>query len=160
AGRATAEERMAGGRGAAGLLPVNGALVSAAVLEAAGPQLRAVAQFGVGYDNVDVAACTARGVRVTNTPDVLVDATADLTFGLLLASARRFGEGAICARSSRWKWAQGLLWGQEVTGATLGIIGLGAIGTAVARRAQGFRMRLLYFSRNRKPELERSLGVE
>src|SRR5438309_2363814 len=145
--RATPEEMMAGGRGAAGLLPVNGAPVSAAVLEACGPQLRAVAQFGVGYDNVDVAACTARGILVTNTPDVLVEATADLAFGLMLAAARRFGEGALCAREGRWQWAQGLLWGQDVGGATLGIVGLGRIGTAVARRAQGFGMRVLYFSR-------------
>jgi len=157
---ATVAEMKAGARGSAGLLPVNGAPVTAEVLEAAGPQVRIVAQFGVGYDNVDVPACSARGIQVTNTPDVLVEATADVAFGLMLAAARRFGEGAVCARENRWKWAQGLLWGQDVSGATLGIIGLGRIGTAVARRAQAFRMRVLYHSRGRKPDLEFALGAE
>lgn len=157
---ATVAEMTEGARGVVGLLPVNGAPVTAEVLEAAGPQLRVVAQFGVGYDNVDVAACTARGILVTNTPDVLVEATADVAFGLMLAAARRFGEGRVAALENRWKWAQGLLWGQDVSGATLGIIGLGRIGTAVARRAQAFRMRVLYHSRNRKPDLEFALGAE
>jgi glyoxylate reductase len=157
---ATPEEMAAGTRGAAGVLPVNGAPVSTAVLDAAGPRLRVVANFGVGYDNVDVAACTARGVIVTNTPDVLVEATADVAFGLILATARRFAEGMLRAREGRWKWAQALLWGQDVSGATLGIVGLGRIGTAVARRAQGFRMRVLYHSRRPKPEMEFALNLE
>ncbi len=157
--RATQTEMLAGVPGLAGLLPVNGAPVNATVLAAAGPGLRVVAQFGVGYDNIDVAAARACGVVVTNTPDVLVEATADVAFGLLLAAARRFGEGQTAAREARWQWAQGLLWGRDVHEATLGIVGLGRIGTAVARRAQGFGMRLLYTGRSRKPELEVALGA-
>jgi glyoxylate reductase len=158
--RATAAEMAAGVPGLTGLLPVNGAGVDAAVLEAAGPQLRIVANYGVGYDNIDVAACRVRGVMVTNTPDVLTEATADVAFGLLLAAARRFGEGTAAARADRWQWAQGLLWGQDVWGATLGILGLGRIGLAMARRARGFSMRVLYSSRHRKPEREAELGLE
>lgn len=157
--RATPREMAEGVPGVTGLLPVNGAGVDAAVLEAAGPALKMVAQFGVGYDNIDVRACTARGVMVSNTPDVLTEATADLTFGLLLAAARRFQEGVAAARADRWQWAQGLLWGHDVAGATLGIIGMGRIGAAVARRAKGFGMRLLYHSRQPKPELESALGL-
>src|SRR2546425_4380711 len=157
--RASPEEMVAGVSGMTGLLPVNGARVDEAVLAAAGPALRIVANFGVGYDNVDAAACKARGVMVTNTPDVLTEATADVAFGLLLAAARRFNEGIIAARTDRWQWAQALLWGHDVAGATLGIVGMGRIGSAVARRAQGFGMRLLYYSRRRKPELEAALGL-
>jgi glyoxylate reductase len=158
--KAAPEEMLAKAAGLAGLLPVNGARVDAAVMEAAGRSLRVVSNFGVGYDNVDVAAATARRIPVTNSPDVLVNATADVAFGLLLAAGRRFGEGQAAAREDRWQWAQGLLWGQEVSGATLGILGLGRIGTAVARRAQGFGMRVLYHSRTRKPEVEFALGCE
>jgi glyoxylate reductase len=158
--RATPEEMTAGAPALTGLMPVNGARVDEAVLEAAGPTLRIVANFGVGYDNVDAAACKARGVMVTNTPDVLTEATADVAFGLLLAAARRFNEGIAAARHDRWQWAQALLWGHDVAGATLGIVGIGRIGSAVARRAQGFGMRLLYYSRRRKPELEAALGLQ
>lgn len=157
--RATPDEMIAGAPGTTGLFPVNGAWVDETILTAAGPALRIVANFGVGYDNVDVAACKARGVVVTNTPDVLTEATADLAFGLLLAAARRFTEGISAARADRWQWAQALLWGHDVGGATLGIIGMGRIGSAVARRAHGFGMRLLYHSRRRKPELEAALGL-
>jgi glyoxylate reductase len=158
--RASPEEMMAGAAGATGLLPVNGARVDDAVLDAAGPGLRVIANFGVGYDNVDVAACAARDIVVTNTPDVLTNATADLAFGLMLAAARRFGEGSVAARADRWQWAQALLWGHDVSDATLGIVGMGRIGAAVARRAQGFGMRVLYFSRRRRPELEAALGLQ
>ncbi len=157
--RATPEEMVEGARGAIGLLPVNGARVDEAVLAAAGEGLRIVANFGVGYDNVDVTACTARGVMVSNTPDVLTEATADVAFGLMLAVARRFAEGIAAAREERWQWAQALLWGHDVAGATLGILGMGRIGAAVARRGLGFGMRLLYHSRRRKPELEAALGL-
>lgn len=158
--RASQEEVLASVSGCSALLAVNAARVDAEVLDAAGPSLRVVANFGVGYDNVDVAAATARGIPVSNTPDVLVNATADVAFGLLLAAGRRFGEARQAALDDRWQWAQGLLWGQEVAGSTLGIVGLGRIGTAVARRAQGFGMRVLYHSRRRKPEVEFALGCE
>lgn len=158
--KALREEILASIPGLTGVLPVNGARVDAEAMDAAGGSLRVVSTFGVGYDNVEVAAATQRGIVVTNTPDVLVDATADVAFGLLIAAGRRFGEGQAAAVEDRWQWAQGLLWGQEVSGSTLGILGLGRIGTAVARRAQGFGMRVLYHSRKRKPEVEFALGCE
>lgn len=158
--KAAPEEMLPQVPGLSGLLPVNGARVDAAVMDAAGPSLRVVSTFGVGYDNIEVAAATERRIVVTNTPDVLVNATADVAFGLLLAAGRRFGEGVQAALEDRWQWAQGLMWGQEVSGSTLGILGLGRIGTAVARRAQGFGMRVIYHSRRRKPEVEFALGCE
>ncbi|MFN2627277.1 MAG: 2-hydroxyacid dehydrogenase [Gaiellaceae bacterium] len=115
------------------------------------PSLRLVANFGVGYDSVDIAACTARGVAVTNTPGVLDAATADLALALLLAARRRLVEGDELVRAGRWTtpWSAGPFLGSEVTGATLGIVGLGRIGSAVARRARGFEMRVLYAQRHR-----------
>lgn len=114
-------------------------------LLAAAPRLRAVANFAVGVDNIEVEAATARRVVVTNTPDVLTDATADFTFALLLAVARRVVEGDALVRSGQWQgWAPGQLLGAEVSGRALGLIGAGRIGRAVARRARGFGMRILY----------------
>ena len=115
------------------------------------PSLRIVANYGVGYDQVDVAACRARGVEVTNTPGVVDAATADLAFALLLATRRRLVEGDRHIRSGSWNttWAQPPFLGREVTGSTLGIVGLGRIGGAVARRAAGFDMRVLYHQRTR-----------
>ncbi len=114
-------------------------------LLSAAPRLRVVANCAVGYNNVDVAAATRRGVVVTNTPDVLTDATADLTFALLLASARRLIEGDALVRGGAWRgWAIDQLLGADVAGRTLGIVGLGRIGMAVARRARGFSMPVLY----------------
>lgn len=108
------------------------------------PQLRAVANYAVGYDNIDVAAATARGVAVCNTPDALTHATADCAFALLMASARRIVEAADFVRAGRWQtWGPQLLLGQELHGRTLGIVGPGRIGTEVARRGTGFGMRLL-----------------
>jgi glyoxylate reductase len=122
--------------------------VDAAVLELL-PGLRLVANFGVGYDRVDVAACAARGVAVTNTPGVLDAATADLAFGLVLAARRRIVEGDRLVREERWgtPWSEGPFLGREVSGATLGIVGLGRIGSAVARRAAAFDMRVLHHRR-------------
>ncbi|HET7567788.1 MAG TPA: D-glycerate dehydrogenase [Gaiellaceae bacterium] len=114
------------------------------------PDLRLVANFSVGYDAIDVAACRARGVAVTNTPGVLDAATADLAFGLILAARRRIVEGDGCVRAGRWdcRWSDGPLLGRDVTGATLGIVGLGRIGGALARRAEAFEMRVLHTSRS------------
>ena len=114
------------------------------------PALRIVANFGVGYDRIDVAACAARGIVVTNTPDVLDDATADLAFALILAVRRQVVEGDRLVRAGGWSgsWSEGGL-AEEVTGSTLGIVGLGRIGSAVARRARGFELRVLYTRRLR-----------
>ena len=123
--------------------------------------LKVISQMAVGFDNIDVAAATARGIAVGNTPGVLTDATADFTWALLMAAARRVVEGNRLTRAGEWRtWEPGLLLGSNVAGATLGIVGLGRIGQAVARRARGFDMRVLYTSKHRKPEVERSLGVE
>ncbi|MDK2856516.1 MAG: glyoxylate reductase [Bacillota bacterium] len=125
------------------------------------PHLKVVANYAVGYDNIDVPACTARGVLVTNTPGVLTETTADLAFALILATARRLVEADKFLRAGKWKtWGPMLLLGQDVYGATLGLVGLGRIGAAVARRARGFNMKILYYSRHRQEALEKELGVE
>jgi glyoxylate reductase len=130
------------------------------LLEAA-PKLRVVSQMAVGVDNIDVAACTRRGIPVGYTPGVLAETTADLAWALLMATARRLVEAAAYTRSGAWKtWEPMGLLGRDVHHATLGIIGLGGIGAEVAKRARGFDMRILYFSRQRKPELETRLGIE
>jgi lactate dehydrogenase-like 2-hydroxyacid dehydrogenase len=114
-------------------------------LDAAGPQLRVVSNYAVGFDNIDVAACARRGVRVGNTPGVLTETTADLAFALLMAAARRLPEGSRLVRGGKWKtWDPLLLLGPDVHGATIGIVGFGRIGQAVARRAQGFGMEIVY----------------
>lgn len=110
------------------------------------PSLRLVANFGVGYDRIDLAACRARGVAVTNTPGVLDAATADLTLALILAARRRLVEGDELVRAGGWStpWAEGPFMGREVSGATLGIVGMGRIGSAVAQRAKGFELRVIF----------------
>lgn len=123
-------------------------------------KLRIVANMAVGYDNIDVAACKRRGVTVTNTPDVLTEATADLAFALLLATGRRLTEANRFLLAGEWtSWSPYLMAGQSVYGTTLGIIGMGRIGEAVARRAAGFNMRILYHNRNRKEEAEAKTGA-
>ena len=117
---------------------------------AAAPKLRVVANVAVGYNNIDVDACTARGVRVTNTPGVLTDATADLTLGLILATTRRLGEGERLIRSATpWKWGMFMMLGSGIQGRRLGIVGMGAIGEAVAARATAFGMEVVYHNRSR-----------
>ncbi len=125
------------------------------------PQLKMIANYGVGYNNIDLAAATDRGIPVSNTPDVLTDATADTALALMLACARRVIEGDRRTRQGRFKhWAPLHFLGTEVSGKTLGIVGLGRIGRAVCRRAAGFGMRVLYHNRRRlPPEEESQLGV-
>jgi gluconate 2-dehydrogenase len=126
------------------------------------PDLKVISNIAVGYNNIDVPACTRRGIRVTNTPGVLDDTTADLTWALLMAAARRIAEGDAYIRRGDWKIAFGVqaFLGQDIHHATLGIIGMGRIGKAVARRALGFDMRVLYHNRSRLPEAqERALNA-
>jgi glyoxylate reductase len=135
--------------------------VNEQLLEAAGGQLEVVANFAVGYDNVDLEACRRRGVAVTNTPDVLTNATAELSLALMLAAARRLGEGERLIRNRQWRgWDPGQLLGRELAHSVIGIVGLGRIGTRVAELLQGFGSRLLYTSRARRPEAEQRLGAE
>jgi glyoxylate reductase len=156
--RAELLERVAG---KAGLLAMLTDRVDGELLEAAGPGLRVVANYAVGYDNLDLEACTARGVLATNTPDVVTEATADLAWALLLAAARRVAEGDRFLRARRpWIWGPEFFLGFEVHGKTLGVLGLGRIGRAVARRAAGFGMPVVYTARRRlSPDEEDSLGV-
>lgn len=122
--------------------------------------LRAVSNYAVGFDNIDVAACTARGIPVGNTPGVLTDTTADFAFALLMAGARRVVEGDAYVHAGRWQtWGPGLLLGHDVHGATIGIAGMGLIGQAVARRAHGFAMRILYTDAVPRPEIEAATGA-
>jgi glyoxylate reductase len=124
------------------------------------PKLRVVSNVAVGYDNIDVPACTARGVQVTNTPDVLTDATADVAWALLLAAARRVTEGDRYVRAGKFrKWDWTLMRGVDVRGRTLGIIGAGRIGQAVALRGRGFDMPVLYTARGRKASFEEATGA-
>ena len=136
--------------------------VDGELLDAAGPNLRIVANVAVGFDNIDVPACTARKIAASNTPGVLDETTADFTWTLLMAVARRLVEADRLARSGGWlQWNFDLLCGTDIWGKTLGIIGLGRIGRAVARRALGFRMRVIYNSTSRAPEeIERELNAE
>ncbi|WP_018132282.1 2-hydroxyacid dehydrogenase [Effusibacillus pohliae] len=124
------------------------------------PLLKVVSTMAVGFDNIDVSEATKRGIPVGYTPGVLTETTADLTFALLMATARRIVEGADYIRQGKWKsWGPMVLTGQDVYGATIGIIGLGRIGEAVARRATGFGMKILYHNRHRRPEVEERLNA-
>jgi glyoxylate/hydroxypyruvate/2-ketogluconate reductase len=120
------------------------------------PRLEVISNIAVGYNNIDVAACSARGIRVTNTPGVLDDTTADLTWALLMAAARRIAEADAYVRAGDWKIAFGVQYflGADIHHATLGIIGMGRIGQAIARRARGFDMRVLYHNRSQLPAQE------
>jgi len=131
-------------------------------LDAAGPQLKIVANYAVGFDNIDVEACTRHGVLASNTPEVLTETTADTAFALMMAAARRIAEGDRFVRSGApWVWGPLMMLGQDVHHATLGIVGFGRIGQALARRARGFSMRVLYHDMYRPPaEVERELGAD
>ena len=131
------------------------------LMDTAGRSLKVISHMAVGYDNIDIAAATERRIPVGNTPGVLTDTTADFTWALLMAAARRVVEGEKYVREKRWKtWEPTLLLGPDIANATLGIVGFGRIGQAVARRAAGFNMRILYNSRQRYPEMEQSTGVQ
>jgi glyoxylate reductase len=148
--------------GAEAILTLLGDRVDEELLEAAGPQLRCVANVAVGYDNIDVAAAERRGVVVTNTPGVLDEATADLTMALILTATRRLAEGDRLVRSGRdWNWGMGFMLGSSLQGKLLGIVGLGRIGLWVAQRARAFGMKIAYHQRNPVPtEVETALGAE
>ena len=144
-----------------GLLPTGSDRIDAALLDAA-PRLKAVCNIAVGYNNIDLAACSARGIVATNTPGVLDDTTADTTWALLMAAARRITEAERWLRAGHWKgWKNDQFLGVDVHHATLGIIGMGRIGQAIAHRAKGFSMRVLYHNRKRLPsKVERQTGAK
>lgn len=135
--------------------------IDAEVFDAA-PKLKIVAQLAVGFDNIDVKEATKRGIYVTNTPGVLTETTADFAWALLMAVARRVVEADKYVRSGQWKvgWHPSMLLGRDIYGATLGIVGIGRIGEAVARRAKGFGMKILYYDVVRRQDLETQLGIE
>ncbi|MFD0678243.1 MULTISPECIES: 2-hydroxyacid dehydrogenase [unclassified Paenibacillus] len=146
-------------KNADGLLCLLTERIDEQLLEAA-PNLKVISNMAVGYNNIDVGAATKRGIAVTNTPGVLTETTADLTFALLLATSRRLIEASNYLRDGQWKtWSPMQLTGQDIFGATLGIIGMGRIGESVAKRAKGFDMKLLYYNRSRKLEAEQAYDM-
>jgi glyoxylate reductase len=147
-------------RGASGILSTVTEKMDAEVMDAAGEDLKVIANMAVGYDNIDVEAAKERGVVVTNTPEVLTETTADTTFLLLLAAARRLGEAERLLRAGEWEaWGPKQLRGPDVWGKKLGLVGLGRIGQAVARRASGFDMEILYYDQYRNESSEEELGA-
>ena len=147
-------------RGANGVLSTATEKMDGEVMDAAGVGLKVVANMAVGYDNIDICAATNRGVVVTNTPGVLDETTADVAFMLMLAAARRLGEGERLLRAGEWEWwGPKQLRGIDVWGKKLGVVGLGRIGRAVARRGRGFGMEILYHNRSRKEDAEKELGA-
>jgi len=135
--------------------------IDAGLIAAAGPDFRVIAQMAVGFDNIDVAAATARGIPVGHTPGVLTETTADFAWTLLMATARRVVEAHNEVQQSIWRpWGPDVLTGQDIFGATLGLVGFGRIGQAMAKRAQGFDMPILYHDLQRFPEAEKSLGAQ
>src|SRR5215213_4182294 len=154
------EELLDAVRSVSGVLSTATETVDGEVMDAAGEDLKVIANMAVGYDNVDMEAATQRGVLVTNTPGVLDETTADMAFMLLLAAARRLGEGERLLRAGRWEWwGPKQLMGRDVWGKRLGVVGFGRIGQAVARRAKGFGMDVLYYNRSRPQEAEQEFGA-
>ena len=146
--------------GAAAIVADPTVAVGDQLLDAAGPQLRVVANFAVGYDNVDLNACRRRGVAVTNTPDVLTNATAELALALTIAAARRMSDAEASLRAGRWVgWDPGALLGLELSGATFGVVGMGRIGGRYAELVAPLAGETLYVSRTPRPEVERELGA-
>jgi glyoxylate reductase len=156
----TRNELIEGVKGKDGLLCLLTDKIDAEVMDAAGPDLKVISNYAVGYDNIDVDEATKRGIAVTNTPGVLTETTADLTWAILMAVARRIVEADNFLRTGQWRgWAPSLMLGHDVYGKTLGIVGLGRIGRAVAKRARGFDMRVLYYDVKRDEQAEREVGV-
>ncbi len=148
-------------KGKDGLLCLLSDPVDEEVMEVAGDSLKVISNYAVGYDNIDVSEATERGIMVTNTPGVLREATADLSWALIMSAARRIPESDRYMRAGRYKgWGPKLLLGHDVYGKTIGIVGMGDIGGAVAKRATGFDMSVLYHNRHRNEELEEALGAE
>jgi len=148
-------------RGVDGLLCMLTDKIDGSLMDTIGPQLKVISQVSVGIDNIDLAAATDRNIPVGNTPGVLTDTTADLAWTLLMTAARRVAESDRFVRAGKWKtWGPIDFLGLDITRATLGIIGFGRIGQAVARRAQGFDMRVLYHSRQRRPEAEQECRAQ
>ncbi len=142
-----------------GLLSLLTDKIDAHLMDSA-PRLKVVSNLAVGYDNIDIPAATERGIPVGNTPGVLTDTTADFAFTLLMAAGRRLQEAIDYVRAGKWRtWGPMLLMGQDIHGATLGIIGFGRIGQGMAARSAGFGMRVLYYDVYRRQDLERSMGV-
>ncbi|MEW9674023.1 2-hydroxyacid dehydrogenase [Ammoniphilus sp. 3BR4] len=153
------EEFFDGLRKATALLCYSRQKINGSILEQA-PLLKVVSNISVGYDNFDLGELTKRGVMATNTPGILTETTADLTFSILMAAARRVAEADHYVKSGQWQeWFPSLMLGKDVFGATIGIIGMGRIGEAVARRAKGFDMKILYYNRSRKTDIEEKLGA-
>jgi glyoxylate reductase len=147
-------------RGAVGLLPLLTDRIDGEVMDAAGNQLAIISNYAVGYDNIDIQAATDRGILVGNTPGVLTETTADLAFALLMAAARRLGEGIDYIRADKWKTFKPMeLLGRDIHNATLGIIGMGRIGTEVARRASGFDMDVIYYDHHGRTEKGKTVGA-
>jgi glyoxylate reductase len=154
------DELLQAARAAAGVLSNVTEKIDAGFMDAAGENLKIVANMAVGYDNVDLSAASERGIVVTNTPGVLDETTADTAFMLLLAAARRLGESERVLRAGDWHWwGPKLFVGVDVWGKTLGIVGMGRIGQAVARRGKGFGMEILYHNRSRKEDAEQELDA-
>jgi glyoxylate reductase len=143
-----------------GLLSLLTDKIDAALMDKA-PKLKVISNYAVGFDNIDIPAATKRGIIVGNTPGVLTETTADLAFTLLMAAGRRIVEGDKEVRAGRWKtWGPMTLLGQDIHGATLGIIGLGRIGAAIAQRAKGFGMKIIYYDIIRNEKAEKELGIQ
>jgi len=143
-----------------GLLSLLTDKIDAALMDKA-PKLKVISNYAVGFDNIDIPAATKRGIIVGNTPGVLTETTADLAFALLMAAGRRVVEGDKEVRAGKWKtWGPMTLLGQDIHGATLGIIGLGRIGAAIAQRAKGFGMKILYYDIIRNEKAEKELGIQ
>ena len=155
---ASREELLSGVKGCDGVISMLNDAIDAEVMQAAGPQCRILANYAVGYNNIDLAEARRLGIAVTNTPGVLTDATADLAWALLFAAARRVPEGDRLVRHGSFNWAPEFMLGADITGRTLGVIGAGRIGLNFARKARGFDMKVIYAGRHRSSEFEAETG--